>query len=71
MTQAMTIYSNTRLLEIISEIEGLVDWHADLDADLDDMNPADMHAHCNGLVLKLCEEARDLLASRTISEGAR
>lgn len=51
------------LLAIINRIEGLVDWHADAEAHIEDTSPEDMHAHCNGLVLQACKEARLLLAN--------
>jgi len=51
------------LLAIIDRIEGLVDWHADVNASIDDTSPEDMFAHCNGLILQACKEARLLLAN--------
>lgn len=51
------------LQAIIERIEGLVDWHADVEADVNDPSPEDSHAHCNGLVLQECKKARDILAN--------
>ena len=63
--------SSPVLLGIISEIEGLVDWHADIDADIEDKSPKDMHAHCNGLVLKATKRMRDILPNVKIKDRER
>jgi hypothetical protein len=55
------IIDSTELLSIICRIECLVNWHADTEAEEEDLSPEDMHAHCNGLVLRACNEARLLL----------
>jgi|GEM_PF-5599837 len=56
--------SSNGLLEIISEIEGLVDWHADKNADIENESPTDMHAHCNGLVLQAAKRMRYILSNK-------
>jgi len=63
--------SSPVLLGIISEIEGFVDWHADIDADIEDKSPTDMHAHCNGLVLKATKRMRDILSNVKLSHTKR
>jgi len=62
---------HTALLGIISEIEGLVDWYADVDADIEDKSPKDMHAHCNGLVLQAAKRMRDILPNVKLSHPER
>jgi hypothetical protein len=69
-TPAGTLLKSTALLAIIDRIEGLVDWHADLYADIENLSPDDMHAHCNGLVLQACKEARDILANAQLIAAA-
>ena len=51
------------LLEIIETIEGYIDWHADMDADAENLSPEDMHAHCNGLALRELAKARKIVQS--------
>jgi hypothetical protein len=52
-----------RLVGLIDDIEGWVEWHADMDADIDDPSPYDMHAHCNGLIMQACAKAKEILAN--------
>lgn len=46
---------NDKLKEVCAEIQQIVSWHYDPEADPGDRSPKDMTAHVNGLVYKLCE----------------
>ena len=47
---------NAALRESLLEIQELVSWHCDTDADPNDDSPEDMGAHVNGLVWQICEK---------------
>jgi len=49
------------LAGLIDDIEGWAAWHANLDADINDPSPDDMHAHCNGLIAQACAKAKEIL----------
>lgn len=69
-TDSSSQLSASVLFAIIERIEGLVDWHADLEADIEDPSPEDSHAHCNGLVLQACKEARAILENVKVMASA-
>ena len=64
-----TQVDSTDLLAMIEDIESLADWHCDMDADPADTSPENMHAHCNGLILKTCARIKEWIAN-DLSEGS-
>lgn len=44
-------------------IHSMLEWHADMEADIENPSPEDMHAHCNGIALQALFRIRSRLSS--------
>ena len=49
--------SHNSALRALDEIRDLASWHYDPEANEDDLSPADMVAHVNGLIVRKCNDA--------------